>query len=62
MKAKTQNEKPKKRTRTVKISDELHHTVRVISVERRIALQDLVENLINFGLAKKVHEKFKVAA
>lgn len=58
--------KPRKgRNRTVKVSDVLHHRIRVLSVQRRIPMQHFIEQLLTVSLREKVYEKFdsaKVAA
>lgn len=45
-------------TRTVKISDVLHHRIRVLSVQKRMPMQEFIEGLLNFGLKEKAYEKF----
>jgi hypothetical protein len=47
--------------RTVKIADEIHHKIRVLSVQKRIPMQNLIEQLLTFGLREKVYEKFEIA-
>jgi histone acetyltransferase (RNA polymerase elongator complex component) len=45
-------------TRTVKIADVLHHRIRVLSVQRRMPMQELIEGLLTAGLKDKVYDKF----
>lgn len=45
-------------TRTVKIADPIHHKIRVLSVQKRIPMQDFIENMLLAGLRDKVYEKF----
>lgn len=50
------------KNRTVKVSDGLHHRIRVLSVQRRIPMQSFIEQVLEFGLKNKVYENFEVAA
>lgn len=51
--------KPRKgRNRTVKVSDILHHRIRVLAVQRRIPMQHFIEQLLTVSLREKVYEKF----
>lgn len=51
--------KPRKgKNRTVKLSDVLHHRIRVLSVQRRIPMQHFIEKLVTAGLRDKIYEKF----
>jgi len=45
-------------TRTVKIADGIHHRIRVLSVQKRMPMQNFIENLLLAGLRDKVYEKF----
>lgn len=45
-------------TRTVKIADDIHHKIRVLSVQKRLPMQNFIENLLLAGLRDKVYEKF----
>lgn len=45
------------RTRTVKISDTIHHRIRVLSVQKRVPMQDFIETLLLFGLREKAYDK-----
>lgn len=49
---------PKRKNRTVKVSDVLHHRIRVLSVQRRIPMQCFIEQLLTVGLRDKIYEKF----
>jgi hypothetical protein len=53
----TRTVKPKM-TRTVKIADVLHHRIRVLSVQKRMPMQEFIENLLQAGLRDKTYEKF----
>jgi hypothetical protein len=45
--------KPSKgRNRTVKVSDNLHHRARVISVQRRIPMQHFIEEVLDRGIRR----------
>jgi hypothetical protein len=54
--------KPKKMkstmTRTVKISDIVHHRIRVLSVQKRLPMQEMIEGLLLFGLREKAYDQF----
>jgi hypothetical protein len=50
--------KKPKMTRTVKIADVLHHKIRVLSVQKRMPMQEFIENLLTAGLRDKTYEKF----
>jgi hypothetical protein len=52
------NLRKKSPTRTVKVSDVLHHRIRVLSVQKRIPLQEFVESMLTVGLRDKIYEKF----
>jgi hypothetical protein len=52
------NIRRKSPTRTVKVSDVLHHRIRVLSVQKRIPLQDFVESMLTVGLREKIYDKF----
>jgi hypothetical protein len=41
-----------RRTRTVKISDMIHHKIRVLSVQKRMPMQEFIEDLLLFGLRR----------
>jgi hypothetical protein len=43
---------PKTKTRTVKISDGIHHRIRIVSVHRRQPMQELIELLLERGLKR----------
>jgi histone acetyltransferase (RNA polymerase elongator complex component) len=59
-KQQTESATPTKgKNRTVKVSDVLHHRIRVISVQRRIPMQHFIEQLLTVGLREKVYEKFE---
>lgn len=45
-------------TRTVKIADVIHHRIRVLSVQKRMPMQDFIEGLLVSGLKEKVYDKF----
>jgi hypothetical protein len=45
-------------TRTVKISDVIHHKIRVLSVQKRLPMQEFIECLLVAGLRDKAYEKF----
>lgn len=45
-------------TRTVKIADMIHHRIRVLSVQKRMPMQEFIENLLVAGLKDKAYEKF----
>jgi histone acetyltransferase (RNA polymerase elongator complex component) len=45
-------------TRTVKIADVLHHKIRVLSVQKRMPMQEFIEGLLTAGLRDKVYDKF----
>jgi hypothetical protein len=45
-------------TRTVKISDVIHHRIRVLSVQKRMPMQEFIEGLLLFGLREKAYDKF----
>ncbi len=47
-----------KMTRTVKIADMIHHRIRVLSVQKRMPMQEFIENLLVAGLKDKAYEKF----
>lgn len=47
------------RTRTVKIADVIHHRIRVLSVQRRMPMQNFIEGLLLYGLKEKAFEKFE---
>jgi hypothetical protein len=51
-------------TRTVKISDEIHHKIRVISVQKRTPMQEFIETLLTRGLRRyeKLVPETEVAA
>jgi hypothetical protein len=38
--------------RTVKVSDDLHHRARIISVRRRIPMQHLIEKVLGDGISR----------
>jgi hypothetical protein len=40
-------------TRSIKISDDLHHQLRVISVVRRIKMQTLTERILKAGIQRE---------
>lgn len=48
----------KTKTRTVKIADVIHHRIRVLSVQRRMPMQDFIEGLLTHALRDKTYEKF----
>jgi histone acetyltransferase (RNA polymerase elongator complex component) len=48
-----------KPTRTVKISDILHHKIRVLSVQKRMPMQEFIEGILTHGLREKVYDKFE---
>ena len=50
--------KKPKMTRTVKISDIIHHRIRVLSVQKRMPMQSFVECLLLNGLRDKSYDKF----
>ena len=45
-------------TRTVKIADMIHHRIRVLSVQKRMPMQEFIEGLLLYGLRDKAYEKF----
>jgi hypothetical protein len=45
-------------TRTVKISDAIHHRIRVLSVQKRMPMQEFIEGLLLHGLRDKAYDKF----
>lgn len=45
-------------TRTVKIADVLHHRIRVLSVQKRMPMQEMIEGMLIAGLKDKVYDKF----
>lgn len=45
-------------TRTVKIADVIHHKIRVLSVQKRMPMQEFIEGLLVAGLRDKAYEKF----
>lgn len=49
-------------TRTVKISDVIHHRIRVLSVQKRMPMQNFIEHMLLAGLRDKVYEKFLAEA
>lgn len=49
-------------TRTVKISDDIHHKIRVLSVQKRMPMQEFIENLLLFGLREKAYDRPEKAA
>lgn len=63
MKTKTKSSASKNgeatKNKTVKISDSLHHEIRVLAVEKRIPLQSFIEQVLRSGLERKVYDKFK---
>jgi hypothetical protein len=54
------SKKTKSMTRTVKISDMVHHRIRVLSVQKRMPMQNFIECLLLAGLRDKVYDKFVV--
>jgi hypothetical protein len=61
-KANTSNsESDEKKPRTVKISAEIHKQIRVLAVTKDIPMQSFIEQMLQFGLDKKVYEKFAIA-
>lgn len=50
--------KSNKITRTVKIADKIHHKIRVLSVQKRMPMQEFIDALLNAALKDKTYEKF----
>lgn len=45
-------------TRTVKIADQIHHKIRMLSVKHRMPMQYFIERLLLHGLRSKAWESF----
>jgi hypothetical protein len=46
-------------TRTVKIDDEIHHKIRMLSVRERMPMQDFIERLLKHALLLKPWETWR---
>ncbi len=45
-------------TRSVKVSDPIHHRLRIIAAQERMTLQDFIHNLLATGLKRKIYKDF----
>jgi hypothetical protein len=59
---KTRKQKGESLTRTVKIDDELHYRIRLMSVKLRIPMQDMIDRLLKRGMRSNPRSKAKIDA
>ena len=45
-------------TRSVKVSDPIHHRLRVLAAQKRMRLQVFIDNMLATGIKRRIYDDF----
>jgi len=55
------NIKARNTTRSVKVLDPIHHRLRVLAAQKRVPLQDFINNLLDISIKLRLYDEKVVA-